>query len=364
VTYAPASIKAAQVYLHAVTGLPWVSLGIVGDENHRGGYHQGEPNVPASDYSRDESARDENGLTGAASALDIGNFTKGGKTLRGMSLWIVAQCAAGAPDTRDIREVIYSPDGQTVKRWDRLGRRSSGDSSHLTHTHISYHRDSERRDKVGLFKRFFEGAASPAAPVDGVPAGVLREGDTGPDVGLLQTGLNEAINAGLEVDEDFGPATTAAVRELQRRAGITIDGIYGDNSADALRDLLEDDMSWNEKIDLITGQGVSYSGEEWPASFVLSSSHYYTLKYGQEIVAEQKAARLREEAILAAVKGIDSKSILAKIDQRAAEEASRDAAAAQRDAEILALVQQVGTGQLAADEVVARIGELLTGAGA
>ncbi|MEU5156736.1 hypothetical protein [Glycomyces sp. NPDC021274] len=280
-TYAPASLKAAQVYLRERTSLPWVSLGIVGDENHRGGYHQGEPNVPASDYSRDESSRDETGLSGAAAALDIGNFPR----LRELSRWIVAQCQARTPDTRDIREVIYSPDGRSVKRWDRLGVRSSGDSSHLTHTHISYFRDSEARDKVSLFKRFFEGN-----------------------------------------QEDDG-------------------------------------MSWDEKIDLITGQGVSYSGSEWPARFLVASNHYYTLKRTQEILAEQKASRLREEAILAAVKGVDAKAILARIDQRATEDAARDAAAAQRDAEILALVQQVGSGQLAADEVVARIGALLTGAG-
>jgi hypothetical protein len=161
-TYAPASIKAAQVYLRAQTGLPWVSLGIVGDENHDGGYHHGKPNVPAWDYSRDESSRDEKGLTGAASALDIGKFTKGTKTLRTFSVWLVQQCKANAPDTRDIREVIYSPDGKVVKRWDRLGKRTSGDSSHLSHTHISYHRDAEARDKTGLFKRYFESEANMA----------------------------------------------------------------------------------------------------------------------------------------------------------------------------------------------------------
>lgn len=152
-TYAPATIKAAQVYLQGQTGLPWVSLGIVGDANHHGGYHQGLGNVASTDYSRDESSRDERGLTGAASALDIGAFPR----LRDLSLWIVAQCKAGSADTKDIREVIYSPDGKKVVRWDRLGIRSSGDSSHLSHTHISYHRDAEGRDKTGLFKRYFEG---------------------------------------------------------------------------------------------------------------------------------------------------------------------------------------------------------------
>src|SRR5690606_6657845 len=61
------------------------------------------------------------------------------------------------PDTKDIREVIYSLDGKNVKRWDRLKRRTSGDSSHTFHTHISYFRDSETRDKTALFARYLNG---------------------------------------------------------------------------------------------------------------------------------------------------------------------------------------------------------------
>lgn len=349
-TYAPASLKAAQTYLKGQTGLPWVSLGIVGDEDHHGGYHQGKPNVPATDYSRDESSRDEKGLTGAASALDVGKWSG----LRTFSKWLVEQCKAGAEDTRDIREVIYSPDGQTVKRWDRLGIRSSGDSSHLQHTHISYFRDSENRDKTGLFRRYFEGGAAPS--LEGAPAPTLRENDEGSAVGQLQKSLNDALGLNLVVDEDYGPATTAAVRELQSRAGITEDGIYGQDSADALRDLLEDDMSWDEKISLITGQGVSYSSEEWRAGFLLASDHYYTLKFGQEIRAEQKAAKLREEAILAAVKGLDTKAVLAKIDTVAAAETARDKA-------LLAEVQELASGGATAQEVYDLLVSKLTGAG-
>jgi len=87
----------------------------------------------------------------------------------------------------------------------------------------------------------------------------------------------------------------------------------------------DDDMGWDEKINLITGQGVSYEGDKWKARFVLASDHYYTLKFGQEIRAEQAAAKLRDEAILKAIKGVDTKAILSAIDTRAAEDASRDA---------------------------------------
>ncbi|MFI7605244.1 hypothetical protein ACIBTV_08975 [Micromonospora sp. NPDC049366] len=135
-------------------------VGIVGDPAHRGGYHCGSDRVVTNDYSVVESARDRNGLTLDAAALDVGQFQvrAGGGThdLRSFSTWCVAQCAANAPDARDIREVIYSPDGRTVRRWDRLGRRTTGDNSHLWHTHFSFFRDSIKagRDQRPLFRRY------------------------------------------------------------------------------------------------------------------------------------------------------------------------------------------------------------------
>ncbi|WP_200209832.1 hypothetical protein [Micromonospora coerulea] len=135
-------------------------VGIVGDPSHLGGYHCGSDRVVARDYSVVESVRDSSGLTLDASALDVGTFkvVSGGRThnLYTFSTWCVAQCVAGAPDTRDIREIIYSPDGAVVKRWDRLGKRTTGDSSHRSHTHFSFFRDSTKagRDQIPLFRRY------------------------------------------------------------------------------------------------------------------------------------------------------------------------------------------------------------------
>lgn len=135
-------------------------VGIVGDSAHRGGYHCGSNRTVTNDYSVFESPRDRAGLTLDAAALDVGQFNvrSGGKThtLPSFSVWCVAQCAANAPDTRDIREIIYSPDGTTVKRWDRLGRRTTGDSSHRWHTHFSFFRDAIKagRDQRPLFRRY------------------------------------------------------------------------------------------------------------------------------------------------------------------------------------------------------------------
>ncbi|SCG45906.1 hypothetical protein [Micromonospora coxensis] len=135
-------------------------VGIVGDSAHRGGYHCGSDRVVTNDYSVVESPRDSSGLTLDASALDVGLFqvSSAGRThdLRTFSTWCVAQCVANTPDSRDIREIIYSPDGRTVRRWDRLGRRTSGDDSHLWHTHFSFFRDSTKaqRDQTPLFRRY------------------------------------------------------------------------------------------------------------------------------------------------------------------------------------------------------------------
>ncbi|MEV4766627.1 hypothetical protein AB0J89_28760 [Micromonospora chokoriensis] len=135
-------------------------VGIVGDPAHRGGYHCGSDRVVPNDYSVVESPRDRAGLTLDAAALDVGQFDvrSGGRsnTLPSFSVWCVAQCAANAADTRDIREIIYSPDGSTVKRWDRLGKRTTGDSSHRWHTHFSFFRDAIKagRDQRPLFRRY------------------------------------------------------------------------------------------------------------------------------------------------------------------------------------------------------------------
>ncbi|SBT47838.1 hypothetical protein [Micromonospora narathiwatensis] len=147
-------------------------VGIVGDANHRGGYHCGSDRVVRNDYSVVESTRDSSGLTLDASALDVGMFSirSGGATnnLRTFSTWCVAQCVAGAADTGDIREIIYSPDGRTVKRWDRLRKRTTGDSSHLFHTHFSFFRDSTKanRDQTPLFRRYLTaiGLIAPVKP--------------------------------------------------------------------------------------------------------------------------------------------------------------------------------------------------------
>jgi hypothetical protein len=168
VTYAPDDLRAVQRYCRGLTGQPWESLGIIHDTPQGGGYHEGRdllaragraPGSGYTDYSWVESSRDLNGLDDAGSAFDLGgDFGR----FREITLGIVAACEHGDPRARDVREVIYTPDGYSVRRWDRLGRRDTGDDSHLSHTHISFFRDSEGRradgdNFLGLLMLLFEG---------------------------------------------------------------------------------------------------------------------------------------------------------------------------------------------------------------
>lgn len=167
-TFAPPTLKAARQLLtdnldmHPGSGsypadLDPAEVGIVGDTAHVGGgtsYHLGEDDLSSTAYSI-RTVRDKAGLSDAASAVDIGEFrvttALGTFTHRSFAVWLVKQCQANAADTRDVREVIYSPDGKVVLRYDRERGYASkpeageADDSHLYHDHVSMYRDAEFR---------------------------------------------------------------------------------------------------------------------------------------------------------------------------------------------------------------------------
>lgn len=66
----------------------------------------------------------------------------------------------------------------------------------------------------------------------------LKRGSRGDTVKALQWALNVLINAGLYIDGNYGPATEAAVKEFQKRAGLAVDGIAGKNTWAKIRSML------------------------------------------------------------------------------------------------------------------------------
>jgi hypothetical protein len=140
-----------------------VNLGVIGDTGHvaKGvSYHLGKAELTADAYSI-QNARDKAGLTNAASAIDLGKLSGSLANLRVFSAWLVARCLADPAVRHDVREIIYSPEGKTVQRYSGVDNKihtgpGNGDLTHRTHTHISFFRDSEKRDKVFLFQPFFQ----------------------------------------------------------------------------------------------------------------------------------------------------------------------------------------------------------------
>ena len=161
-SYAPQPLLELLGYLVRTTGQPSGNFGVVGNAAHVKGYHLGKdriftipPGLGAADYSI-QNARDDNPTNGA-SALDI---KLPAADLRALSVWLVAQARGGNPLAADLREIIYSPDGVMVLRWDAqrggLPQPGEADNTHLWHTHLSYYRDSEARDKTALFRAYYE----------------------------------------------------------------------------------------------------------------------------------------------------------------------------------------------------------------
>lgn len=167
----PPTLRQLGAYWTAQGG---VNLGVVGNAAHTRGYHLGRdriydgsgPGMGDRDYSV-QTKRDRAGLTDAASAIDLGRLNGSLPALYRFSRWLVIQCRQNAPGTRDFREIIYSPDGVRVLRWDRergyatASKPGEADSSHLTHTHISFYRDSESRDKRPVFAGYFATVPEP-----------------------------------------------------------------------------------------------------------------------------------------------------------------------------------------------------------
>jgi hypothetical protein len=164
-TYAPQALKDLMIYWKGKGG---VNLGVVGDTAHaqRGvSYHLGKSQLLPGAYSI-RTDRDKKGLTEAASAIDLGKLKDSFTELQKFSLWFANQCKAGKTGYNDVREVIWwDPVGQRVLGWSDLSPvkfiPGYGDNSHKTHTHISFYRDSENRDKIAMFKPYFEKVSTP-----------------------------------------------------------------------------------------------------------------------------------------------------------------------------------------------------------
>jgi len=84
----------------------------------------------------------------------------------------------------------------------------------------------------------WQNAYTPGEDIDFTftPNCVMASG-AGPNnaVGQLQTSLNKCHGKALRVDREFGPKTRAALIQVQQSLHITADGVYGPQTARAMR---------------------------------------------------------------------------------------------------------------------------------
>lgn len=97
------------------------------------------------------------------------------------------------------------------------GRPYTGVHPHYDHVHVELTPAAGRTlTRAALTAELGSRAPAPA------PRPTIRQGARGQDVVDLQRALG-----GLTADGIFGPATDRAVRDYQRRSGLTVDGIVG-----------------------------------------------------------------------------------------------------------------------------------------
>lgn len=243
-TYAPSDSLAIRREYMALTGTPGDSVGIVPDEAHRrdGGYHCGNDDLAAigrllTDYSKRESERDRPGTNGGA-AIDFGlnwSTAAGGRNAAlAFNRKLAADFLAGDPRLRDLREVIYTPDGRTVQRVDKLGKRSTGDSSHLYHTHLSFFRDSEGRrnadDNFGGWMRAYFGRKSSSTESDDMTQVLIR--NTATNELFIADGMQRRPVKAAWVGTGAGPITNVQVHQAGLLGNLGNGGKVFDTSGD------------------------------------------------------------------------------------------------------------------------------------
>lgn len=218
-TASPKLLEARDFLKSQDSDLSSAEVGICGGPSHvttGTSYHLGidQLKMAKNPYSartgRDKAGLADPAVANFASALDIDDDLD---ELRDMSQWIVAQCRAGTPDTSDIREVIYTPDGVSVWTWDREQGAGSapqrrGDSSHLTHTHVSWYRDAGLRDKASIFRRYF----STGQEADVYP--IIEFGEESEDVIKVQFDINKLTDGSFLPSGKFDEPTYQALKSL------------------------------------------------------------------------------------------------------------------------------------------------------
>ena len=135
-----------------------------------------------------------------------------------------------------ITSTVVSPG---VRR--KMPDRGSTTENHYDHVHVWFYPGDYVKPESVVAAKPAKPSPKPPAKKPTVKVRVLRRGTKGADVKRLQSELNRVFPGYpgplLKVDGDFGPATEAYVKEFQRRAGLTRDGVVGIKTRSKLKSM-------------------------------------------------------------------------------------------------------------------------------
>lgn len=378
------------LWLECKRVIPGVRLG--GIYANKRGYHNTRANnlkFWPNDYSIRLDA-DKLGPSDKAAAIDL--TMSGDQMVRRTNYLYRSALNKGDPRLRPLREFIGTRDGEQV--YCRIAGNSSGlgegrgsndwgrDSSHLWHIHISILRQfvNSSAAMAGISsvlsgESLAEFMGRQAEVPSGTPILELTDPMTsGPRVRALQIALNQT-GEDLEVDGWYGSATKSAVEAFQRDHDLAVDGVYGPNTEEALREELS--MPSPEDIadavyrkfmhtvgenDFAAEQGWQTAGTKIHPRKALQYAWAYNKGIWsdtQQILKNQVKSEERQIALLGTMAGDSLQTILDKVDAHAEEVKVEFLAVRNSFDEVLNLVDQATSGDLAAEEVVRLIGEKL-----
>jgi len=90
---------------------------------------------------------------------------------------------------------------------------------------------------LSKLKSYKKPAPKPKPSIN-LPNGIYRQGSRGTAVKPIQSALNKALGIKLAVDGIYGAKTTEAVRNFQKKYGLSADGIYGPKTKAKLAEVL------------------------------------------------------------------------------------------------------------------------------
>lgn len=191
--------------------------GTIGDEAH-------------ASRSSDHNPWVRDGSQGIVTALDLTHDPASGFDSYRFAESLIANRDSRVKYIISNRKIVSGDAGPKPWVW----RAYTGKNPHNHHVHVSVKSDKAFYDNKAKWEFQVNPPGTTPTRDYKAPKETIRKGTTGALVKELQEALTKQKGFTLIADGDFGPATEAAVKEVQRKAGLVVDGIVGPQTWEVL----------------------------------------------------------------------------------------------------------------------------------